>query len=363
MLVDKPLPAERPTGIGVAAYNMALALSRRKVSVRLVCRGSSNRSSVVNQSLTIDRVKHFSRDNLFVGAGLLGSTDYDVVHVHSSSALPSLALARALGRKVVMHCHADEPLHPIGATMTRNAGMSLSSRVIAVSNSTREDLLRTHRGLSGKVVVAHNGVNPSDFEAPHDCSAVLPKYGLNPADRLILSIGTIQSRKEQLLVVECLPVILANHPGATYVNIGPVGETTYRDQILRRAEALGVSRSVKLLQGVPQVDLACIIQASSVCVHTAKKEAFGLAVVEEMACGRPVVAFGIGGIPEIIDNRVNGIITRPGDLGELSESIIRLLRDSSLAGALGAAAKERVLREFTWDKTAESLERIYAGLR
>jgi len=362
MLADKPLPAVRPTGIGVAAYNMALALSRHHARVHFVCRGSFNRSSIINPSLKINEIEHFSRDNFLVSASLLSGTNFNVVHVHSSSAFPSLALARVLGKKVVTHCHADEPFHPIRATMMRNAGMNLSARVIAVSNSTKRDLIRTHRSLSSKIVVAYNGVNLGDWECGVDNATVLRKYDLNPTDKIILSIGTIQRRKGQLLVVECLPKVLATHSNVTYVNIGPTGEPTYRDRLLHRAETLGISQSVKLVEDVPQVDLASIAHASSICVHPSEKEAFGLAVVEEMACGKAVVAFGVGGIPEIIESGTNGLVTKPGDLNELSESILRLLDNESFLERLGAAAREKVSEKFTWDKTAERLEEIYADL-
>ncbi len=362
MFVDKPLPNERPTGIGVAAYNTALALSKRGISVYFVCRGAIDQSAVVNEGLTIRTIRNYSKDNGRVALELLRKEHPDVVHVHSSAALPSILLGRALGRAVVMHSHGDEPLRPIRLTIMRRIGMGLSQRVIAVSNSNREELIRNQQQPPGKVDVAYNGVDIEDFKPVSDTSHVLLKYNLDGADKILLSVGAVQQRKGQWTMIRCLPKILERWPGLTYVNVGSAYDSSYQNRLLRGAEGLGVSKKVKFLSAVPHDDLVALISSANVCVHPSIREGFGLAVVEEMACGRAVVALDIGAMPEIIDDQVNGLLVQPDDQDKLTTSLVDLLGDVQFCRKLGDAARAKVSAKFTWDQTASRLETLYNEL-
>jgi len=362
MFVDKPLPSERPTGIGVAAFNVALALSKRRIAVYFVCRGAVDENIVLNDDLTVRTIRNYSRDNVRVALDSLRTEDSDVVHVHSTAALPSLLLGRALGRAVVTHSHGDEPLHPIRLTLMRKVEMNLSHRVVAVSKINRDELIRNQRLSPKKVEIAYNGVNIDDFRPSNDLSRILPKYGLEDADKIVLSIGAVQERKGQWTIVQCLPKILKRWPNLTYVNVGRAYDSSYLDKLLKEAERLGVSKRVRLLTAVPHDDLVALINSAQVCVHPSTREAFGLAVVEEMACGRPVVAFEIGAMSEIIDSGVDGLLVQPNNQDELTASILDLLGDPQLSKKLGDAARAKVVAKFTWAQTASRLESVYSEI-
>ena len=144
------------------------------------------------------------------------------------------------------------------------------------------------------------------------------------------------------------------------MNIGAAYDQSYKKWLMEKAEGLGVERSVKFLENLPQEDLIAIINSSDVCLHPSTKEAFGLAVVEEMACGRAVLAFNIGAIPEIIDDRIDGLLIEPNAAEELTRSILEILENPQLAKRLGDAARLKVTSKFTWDQTASRLEKIYS---
>ncbi|HXY56702.1 MAG TPA: glycosyltransferase family 4 protein [Nitrososphaerales archaeon] len=361
MLTDKPLPTVRPTGVGIAAFSMALALSKRGNTVNYICRGEKDGTLSIGDNLTLRTVVHYSKDNLGASLAAIRGGAPDVVHVHSSAAAPSLVAAWALGRRTVFHSHGDQPLHPLGLTLVRSVEMSLSQRVIAVSERTRQDIIRNHGVPGSKVVVAYNGVDTDEFRPLPREPSVLQKYGLEEAEKLILSVGAVQARKGQMRMVECMPKVLSAWPGATYVNVGPTYDLAFTDSVLDRARELGVAGAVRLISGVPQEDLVALISAADLCVHPSSREPFGLAVVEEMACAKPVVALDSGALPEIIDNMVDGIIV--GSMGRtLGDSILEILGDPALMRRMGAAARDKVTDKFTWDKTASRLEEIYRGL-
>jgi glycosyltransferase involved in cell wall biosynthesis len=359
MLTDKPLPSERPTGIGVAAYSMAMALSKRGREVHYLCRGEAEKTIDVNDHFKVHTIRHYSKDNLGASLSILKEEGCEVFHVHSSVAAPSLIAARALRRPAVFHSHGDQPLRPLRLTLIRSIEMSLSQRVVAVSRSTRQDLIRNHHLPSEKVVVAYNGVDTDEFRPFRSRSSVLPRYGLDGYEKTILSVGTLQERKGQLTMVECLPELLKTWPRLGYANVGTGYDEAFRDRILERAKELRVSGAVRLIPSVPREDLVSLINAADLCVHPSVREPFGLAVVEEMACGKAVLAFNVDAMPEIIDDHINGILVSPGNKEELTASILRLLDDSKSTARVGDAAREKVTAEFTWDRTAARLEEIY----
>jgi len=362
MLTDKPLPSDRPTGIGIAAFSMALALSRRRVGVQYICRGNREETKKINDYFALKTIRHFSKDNLRACLSMMKESAPEIVHVHSSAAAPSLVAARTLGRMTIFHSHGDQPLHPIGLTMIRNVEMTLSHRVVAVSESTRHDLIRNH-GLPGeKVIVAYNGVDIQEFMPFPRQASILQRFGLEGFEKIILSVGAVQPRKGQLTMVECMPEILKASPHAAYVNIGNAYEEAFKGRVLERARELGVSDSVRLLAGVSRDDLVALINAADLCVHPSTREPFGLAVVEEMACAKPVVAFDIGAMPEIIDNSEDGILVAPRGKEELARSILDILDDPGQMRKIGEAAREKVAAKFTWERTASRLEEIYLEL-
>ena len=358
-LVDKPVPSERPTGIGVAAFNLALALSKRGVDVHYVCRGAVEETVALTDHLTVQTIRNYSRDNVRVTLDSLRKDAPDIVHVHSTAALPSLFLGRVIGRAVAMHSHGDEPLHPLKLALMRKAGMILSQRVIAVSEATRDDIIRTQHLSPKKLAVVYNGVRVEDFRPLTDPTHVLQKYGLEGADKILLSVGAVQERKGQWTIVNCLPEILLRWPGLTYVNVGRAYDPSYQEQLLQEAERLGVSKNFRLLTGVPHEDLVALINSADVCVHPSIREAFGLAVAEEMACARPVVALDVDAMHEIIDDGINGLLVQPNDQNSLTGSILKLLGDSQLSKRLGDAARAKVVAKFTWDQAASTLEALF----
>lgn len=362
MSVDKPVPTERPTGMGTAAFNMALALSKRRVQVFYVCRGKIDQVYPVNDCMRVYSLRSFARSNAITSLKILKSEGSDFSHFHSSSSLPSIVFEKTLGRKLVAHSHGDEPLRPIRLTLMRQIGMNLSDRVIAVSEFTKNELIRNHRIPPSKIAAIHNGVETEVFRPADNDDQTLAKYGLARYENVILSIGALQKRKGQRIMVECLPRILQSYPRLVYVNVGPTYKESFRRDLIARARELSVADNLMLLSNVPTHDLVSLINRAELCVHLSLRESFGLAVVEEMACGKPVLAFKVGAIPEIIEHRKDGWLIEPSDGAGLVSALLLLLQDEALRRRIGAEARKKVVGAFTWGQTAASLEEAYKNL-
>jgi glycosyltransferase involved in cell wall biosynthesis len=121
------------------------------------------------------------------------------------------------------------------------------------------------------------------------------------------------------------------------------------------ADLPGLFRSASVL-AVPSVERTCYGRSVRV------SELLGLVALEAMACGTPVVASRVGGLPEVVEDGVTGFLVPPGDVTALRERLDQLLRDPALAQRLGANARERVLDRFTWTKVADRCLAAYEAL-
>jgi glycosyltransferase involved in cell wall biosynthesis len=119
---------------------------------------------------------------------------------------------------------------------------------------------------------------------------------------------------------------------------------------------------VTFLGWVPNTALPPYYRAAAVSVIPSLEEGFGIPAAEAMGCEVPVVATDAGGLPEVVEHEVTGLVVPRGDSGALASAIGRLLDDEELRRRMGLAGRERALRLFDWDRTAEQFEQVYRDL-
>jgi len=361
MFVDKPLPSERPTGMGIAAYSMARAVSDRGIPVDFVCRGEKKEVTYTEINLRVYKTPHYSTQNILAAANLLSSGRPEVFHVHSSSALPSLILAKVLGIRTIVHAHGVEAFRLDRTSIMRLATLGLCDRIVAVSQSTKEGLLRSTPLSPRKIDVVYNGVDAADL-VDIDQRGLGTDFELEGFDELMLSIGAVYRTKRQDLVIDSLPAILKEHPRLAYLNAGPVYDKSYLNSLIERAHTLGVAKSVKFPGLVSRKQVAILLRRADLCVHPSEREGFPLAVLEEMACGKPVIAANIPSIREIIVDGVDGILLKKAEPDDLARLSIDLLRDRKYRQEIGESARNKVMKNFSWETCALKLEHIYRSL-
>jgi glycosyltransferase involved in cell wall biosynthesis len=110
---------------------------------------------------------------------------------------------------------------------------------------------------------------------------------------------------------------------------------------------------------VPNVALPQYYRAAAVSVVPSLEEGFGIPAAEAMGCETPVVASDAGGLPEVVEHGVTGLVVPRGDSAALAAAIGSLLEDPERRRRMGAAGRARALRLFDWDRTAEQFERLY----
>jgi glycosyltransferase involved in cell wall biosynthesis len=205
-----------------------------------------------------------------------------------------------------------------------------------------------------------NGVDPEEYSpaaASHAAPYEIP--GLESDSQIVLATRRFDPKNGLLFLVRSMPAILACCPRARLVFAGD-GEQL--DEVRGACHALSIADKVVFLGNMPRGDLPRLYRRAGVCVLPSLQEATSISGLEAMAMAKPLVGTRIGGIPEIIDDGRTGLLVEPRDPGQLAEALISLLQAPSRAAEMGAAARQRVLREFSWAAIARRTVEVYERL-
>ena len=141
------------------------------------------------------------------------------------------------------------------------------------------------------------------------------------------------------------------------VHFAVVGDGWYGDRLRDLSTSLGLQQKVHFVGPVGHSDLPNIFSMADVFVQPSiGYEAFGITLIEAMACGLPVLGSSSGGIPEVIHDNRTGLIVPAGDVDAWRTAITRLAEDPVMREYFGAAGRERVRQQFTWSAIADQFE-------
>jgi glycosyltransferase involved in cell wall biosynthesis len=292
----------------------------------------------------------------------------DVIHVteRPRQALFGLAVARLAGCACLIQAHISH--YPHDATRLANLRLRLADAVVGVSRFTAETYVRNAALDPSRVFAVHNAVDSTVFQpATADAGRALWRQRLGiPADVPVIGcVARLMRWKGQARLIEAFAIIKQSAPAARLVLAGenldsaPDGQGTFRDYLLRRADALGVADALIMPGFVRQAEMPAFHGALDVLAHPSLEEPFGLAVVEAMASSRPVIASDRGGTTEIIRHDVDGLLVPVDRPAALSAAVVRLLEDRSLYERLARDGRRRVQQVFTPDVQAAAMLNIY----
>jgi N-acetyl-alpha-D-glucosaminyl L-malate synthase BshA len=224
-----------------------------------------------------------------------------------------------------------------------------SDAVTAVSAYLRDETYRAFGCVSCDLKVIPNFVNLAEYHP----DAPTGRLGLAPdGHKLLTHVSNFREVKRVKDVIRVFARVQRAVP-ATLVMIGDGPE---RVDAENEARELGVAEQVKFLGRLDTV--AALLQASDLFILPSQTESFGLAALEAMACGSPVVATRAGGLPEVVDDGVNGILEPVGSVEAMGRRAVELLRDRSRHQAMRESAIAKA-REFSADRVVPLYESLY----
>ena len=229
-------------------------------------------------------------------------------------------------------------------------GVKRASHIIAVSQNTKNDLVKYMKIPENKITVIYNGIDRSIFK-PY-----------NPKPRLfdkpyILYVGSERPRKNLGRLFEAFTILKREFPDLKLLKIGPVGRyDKYRVSTERQLTRLRITRDVAFIDYVSEQDLVSYYCSAALLAYPSMYEGFGLPPLEAMTCGCPVVASNASSIPEVVGEA--GILVDPCNVPALAQAMRQVLTDSQLKEDMVRKGLEQA-KKFSWEKAAEQTRQVY----
>ncbi len=304
----------------------------------------------------LTKLQNRSIEELTVSAIMerLTRNEIDVVLAeYGPTGMKMIGPCSSIGIPLVVHFHGKDAYNDKFLDKYREQVKALFSKcaaVVAVSRHMEKRLL----GLGAPRNKLHYnlyGVDTDKF-----CGA----DPMNSKEHFI-SIGRFTEKKAPYLLILAFKEVLKEIPQA---RLTMIGDGALQDPCQKMIKALGLGASISLLGVLPPNEIAENLQRSRAFVQHSltpsnnDHEGTPLAVLEACASGLPVIATRHGGIPDVVEHGVNGLLSEENDVHEMAKNMIALGQDAELAATLGKASREIALQAFTIERSIEGLQKI-----
>ena len=371
-------------GMNVYVLQTALHLAARGVEVEIFTRATSSadlptvavapgvlvRNVVAGPFEGLDKYDLPTQLCAFTAAVLRAEANhepghYDVVHSHywlsgqvgwlarDRWAVPLVHTAHTLAAvKNAALADGDAPEPPLRSVGEQQV-VDEADRLIVNTEDEARQLVSLHHADRSRIDVVHPGVDLKTF-TPGDRAVARARLGLPPDGRIVAFVGRIQPLKAPDVLLRAAALLPPGEPAVRVVIAGGASGSGLAapDSLIRLADELGISDRVIFLPPQPREDLVNVYRAADLVAVPSYSESFGLVAVEAQACGTPVVAAAVGGLPVAVADGRSGSLVDGHDPQRWADAIDALLRGD--AEALSRAAVEHA-RQFSWDHTVDGL--------
>ena len=357
-----------------AAYYIALEMAKRGHDITVYTTSPTPESSLEEH----DSMKVYRYGtNLKIGTSNLSwgqfrspvDQSFDLVHTHFDLApgpLAGLRAAKNAHLPLVVTYHGDWVdtygglFRRLGVTISNkflvDRVLDYASYIISPSKMyiERSQFLRLYRD---KTVVIPNGINIQDFWVPDSKDRCREELGLPVDGKIVLFFGFLAPYKGPDILLSALPRILAAVPDTRLLF---AGRGTMRQDLENLSRKLGLEKNVLFADYVKDELKSSYYKSADVFVlpSVMGTECFPLTILESMACGTPVVASEIGGIPDAVINGRSGFLVPPGDEESLATAIVNILNDNEKREDMSVFGKKYV-EAYSWTDIAEKTEDLY----
>ena len=354
-VVDVVLPGPGPlhaelAQVGVTARQRNLGVLRRRYFTPLgllnrLCRIGAAALDLRRQALRLQREQ--------------GAV---VVHSNTTAVLAGALAARWAGVPHVWHVHEITTRPRWFARLMAGCVGLLSDRAVFVSAATRDHVCALSPRVRVKALVIHNGIDTA--RATDGRRGMLRAgCGFDAQHVVVGMVGRINWWKGQGKLLDCAAALVPQDERLRFLMVGGTfdGDDRVRDELLQRIAGLGLRQQVVLQDFRPDVGNV-LADIDIFVLPSTEPDPFPTVVLEAMAAGLPVVAFGHGGVCEMIEHGVTGLLCAPVDAGAMAAAIRRLADAPALRQQMGAAGRQRLQRLFTREVFLDRFAALYTEL-
>ncbi|MCL5057638.1 MAG: glycosyltransferase family 4 protein [Actinobacteria bacterium] len=289
----------------------------------------------------------------------------DIVHAHGSKAglvgRPAALLAGVPAVVMTVHnsiFHHHLPGWKVSLFAASERFLAgYTARIIAVSEALRRELIDREGVRPERVVTVYNGIAPEAFCSGPDREYLERVTGIPAGRKLVGTVARLAPQKGLKYLLNAASLLSARGEELSFVI---VGDGPLRKELEKEVSDLDLPGRVFFTGQRRDVDR--LMPCFDVFVLPSVSEGLPLTILEAMAAGRPVVSTRVGGIPEVIEEGVSGLLVDPGDIEGLARAIAYIAGDEEIARRMGGQGRERVVKHFNSRKMAGDTDSIYNGL-
>jgi len=288
----------------------------------------------------------------------------DLIHTHSNlySCKPEIIAARKLGIPCVSHHHGYAKLPYFDEFFSNfiDKFVYISKDVERYYNSNKK------KKMAGKII--HNGIDVNKYKKVHNNSAIRAEFGIQADQPLVGIVGRLDWWKGHEYFLKAIAKSNQTISNLKGLIIGDLeNEVAVKRNRLYYAKLKMLITELDLNDKIIftgyRNDIPRLMSTLDVVVHASSiPEPFGLVIIEGMAAGKPVVATAAGGVLEIIENDVNGVLVPCRDSDAIAKEITKLISKPDVAAHMGKAAKKRVIEKFSIQRQLTAVESLYDSI-
>ena len=291
---------------------------------------------------------------------MLAHEPIDILHAHMPRAsIPGTIIGRLARVPVIVNHEHGWAFRgqPLRRFFDRNVVARGSDVLLAVSEWDRSRMIEIERIPERHIRILHNGIPSVPIDGP-GMRDVRGELGVPTQGGLVGAIGRLYPEKGYEELIRAMALL--KQGSSVPIGCAIAGHGPQEGRLNALIAELGLANEVRLI-GRRQ-DVLDVVRALDVAVLSSRNEGSPLALMEYMAAGAPIVASAVGGVPELIEDGVHGLLVSPRDPEALASAIHRLLEDRPLATRLGDAARERQRADYDLDVVVGQLEHLYTEL-
>ena len=288
---------------------------------------------------------------------------YDIIHLHNYRTFQNVcavSAARKIKAPYVIHPHGSLPTTPkklIKIMYDIVWGENILSHADKIIGESNESLRQYKNwGLSeGKVTVVHNGIEWDDFKEIPSRGEFRLSQKIRPNEKIVLYLGRIHKRKGLKLLVRAFARL--NRPDVKLVIAGY--DDGYQSEVEQEIEKFNITHKVLFTGGIYGIEKLKLYTDADVFVLPSRYEAFGITVLEALACGMPVIVSDKCGIKDILNDKCGKVVAN--DEEELANAILNIIEDDTIE--LFQGKRRDFAQQYSWSKIAEQMIAVYKSLK